>query len=53
MDNINLTASDKHEICNNLTKIRKCIKNPLSTCFQDCPWCENFDPVKTEKNIRA
>lgn len=41
------------EIYRNITKLKKCIENPMSECFHDCPWCDEFDSVVAEMNIRG
>lgn len=53
MNSIRLTTSDMDEIYRNITKLKKCIENPMSECFHDCPWCDEFDSVAAEMNIRG
>lgn len=53
MNSIRLTTSDMDEIYRNITKLKKCIENPMSECFHDCPWCDEFDASIAEINIRG
>lgn len=53
MNSIRLTASDMDEIYRNITKLKKCIENPMSECYHDCPCCDEFDSVVAEMNIRG
>ena len=52
MSGIRFDESDLDEIYESITKFKHCLENQNSECSHDCPWCEEFDPVMSEKRIK-
>ena len=49
---INFDEPSLDEIYSSIIKFKYCLENSKSKCSHDCPWCEEFDPVMSEKRIK-